>query len=63
MQALAGVYIAQGAPDAVLDAALGNARRHLDLDLGLVERVHAEHGNCARTDSGESVGDNHAASP
>ena len=30
-------------------------RRHLELDLEQVKRVHAEHGNGARADSGERV--------
>jgi hypothetical protein len=45
-------------PDAAPDAALGPAPRHLELDLELVERVHEEHGDCGRADSGESVVDN-----
>ncbi|SRR6266702_4052595 len=53
--ALAGLYVAQGAPDAAPDATLGPARRHLELDLEQVERVHTEHSDYARADSGERV--------
>jgi len=53
--ALTGVNVAQGAPDAAPNAALWPACLHLELDLEKVERVHAEHCDCARTDSGERV--------
>ena len=43
------------APDTATDTALGSARRHLELDLEKVERVHAEHGDRSRADSGERV--------
>ena len=49
------MYVAEGAPDAASDAALGLARRHLELDLEQVERVHAEHGRRARADPSERV--------
>jgi len=49
------VDITEGVPDAASDAALGRARRHLELDLEQVKRVHAEHGNCACADTSKRV--------
>jgi len=37
--------IAEGVPDSPSDAALGPARRHLELSLEQVERVNPEHGS------------------
>jgi hypothetical protein len=47
--------IPEGAPDAASDAALWPARQYLKPDLEQVERVHAEHGDCARANTGERV--------
>jgi hypothetical protein len=49
------VYVARGAPDAVPYVTLRPACRQLELDLEEVHRVQAEHGDCARADSGERV--------
>jgi len=45
---LARVDITEGAPDAALESTLGT-------DLEQVERVHAEHGDCAHADTGKCV--------
>jgi len=47
--------IAEGVPNALSDAALEPARRHLELNLEHVEQVHEEHGDCARADTSERV--------
>lgn len=49
------MYVAEGTPDAASDAALGLARRHLELDFEQVEWIHAEHGRRARGDPSERV--------
>ena len=47
--------VAQGAPDPTTDATFGPERRHLELDLEQVERVHAEYSHCLHADVCESM--------